>query len=49
MRYSNSLLFPGLEYLTADAEENYVIAQANAPLDDKSRFRNDTVQSRPIG
>ena len=38
-----------VEYLTADAEENYVIAQANSPLDDKSRFKNETVQARYRG
>ena len=28
-------------YLTADEEEEYVVAQANAPLDAKGKFLND--------
>ena len=48
-KVENGRVSDKVEYLTADAEENYVIAQANAPLDDKSRFRNDTVQSRYRG
>ena len=28
-----------IDYLTADDEDKYVIAQANAPLDDKSTLR----------
>ena len=35
-----------IDYLTADREEQFVIAQANAPLDDKKRFRLPTVMSR---
>jgi DNA-directed RNA polymerase subunit beta len=38
-----------VEYLTADVEEKYVIAQANAPLDENSRFINKTVMSRYKG
>ena len=33
-------------YLTADEEEGYVIAQANAPLDDKGRFSESRVNAR---
>jgi DNA-directed RNA polymerase subunit beta len=33
-------------WLTADEEEDYVVAQANEPLDDKMRFTNDRVLSR---
>ncbi len=33
-------------FLTADEEEEYVVAQANAPLDEKNRFTNDKVLSR---
>ncbi|MCG8606726.1 DNA-directed RNA polymerase subunit beta, partial [bacterium] len=36
----------GIEYLSADDEDQYVIAQANAPLDKSSRFVNDRVKSR---
>lgn len=35
-----------VEYLSADTEENYVIAQANAPLDDEGNFLNDDVSVR---
>jgi DNA-directed RNA polymerase subunit beta len=33
-------------WLTADEEEDYVVAQANEPLDDQKRFTNDRVLSR---
>ena len=33
-------------YLTADEEDNYIIAQANAPLTDKGRFKSDKVLCR---
>ncbi|MGI9608650.1 MAG: DNA-directed RNA polymerase subunit beta [Acidimicrobiales bacterium] len=33
-------------YLAADEEEEYVVAQANAPLDDKGKFLNDRVLVR---
>ncbi|MDQ1910885.1 DNA-directed RNA polymerase subunit beta [Paenibacillus sp. GD4] len=32
-----------IAYLTADEEDNYVVAQANAELDEEGRFKNDTV------
>jgi len=38
-----------VEYLTADTEEKYVIAQANAPLDEKNRFALETVSVRHKG
>ena len=38
-----------IEYLTADDEDNYVIAQANAPLDKKGKFLYDRVKSRYKG
>lgn len=36
-------------YLMADAEEKYIIAQANAPLDDEGRFVSDRVSARHGG
>ncbi|WP_227764099.1 DNA-directed RNA polymerase subunit beta [Zhaonella formicivorans] len=33
-------------YLTADEEENYVIAQANVPLDEEGRFKTKKVNAR---
>ncbi len=38
-----------IEWLTADEEERYVIAQANAPLDSNRRFLNDRVMVRVRG
>ena len=35
-----------IEYLTADMEEQFVLAQANAPIDSKGRFTADRVQAR---
>ncbi len=35
-----------IEYLTADEEDNYVVAQANAPLDDDKKFVNSKVNAR---
>ncbi|ADG81174.1 DNA-directed RNA polymerase subunit beta [Thermincola potens] len=35
-----------IEYLTADEEDNFVIAQANAPLDEEGRFLTDKVNAR---
>ena len=38
-----------IEYLTADQEEKYVIAQANAPINNDGNFINPTVMSRLMG
>ena len=38
-----------IEYLTADVDERFIIAQANAPLDARGRFVNDRVQARSGG
>ena len=38
-----------VDYLTADQEENYVIAQANAPVDGHGRFSEKTVPVRYRG
>jgi len=38
-----------VEYLMADQEENFVIAQANALLDEKGRLREETVSVRYKG
>jgi DNA-directed RNA polymerase subunit beta len=35
-----------VDFLSAIEEESYVIAQANAPLDDEGRFQTDLVQGR---
>ncbi len=38
-----------IEYLNAEQEDEYIIAQANVPLDDKNRFGTDRVTSRHRG
>jgi DNA-directed RNA polymerase subunit beta len=43
-KVSNSIV-----YLTADVEERYTIAQANAPLDENGHFQNEYVVSRNGG
>jgi len=37
---------PRVDYLTADQEEKFIIAQANAPLDSRGRFVRDAVSVR---
>ncbi len=37
-----------IEYLTADREEQYVIAQANSAIDDKGHFTTDRVVCRAV-
>jgi DNA-directed RNA polymerase subunit beta len=38
-----------IEYLTADREDKYIIAQANAPLDENGKFLKKLVMSRSRG
>ncbi|HWY77144.1 MAG TPA: DNA-directed RNA polymerase subunit beta, partial [Verrucomicrobiae bacterium] len=38
-----------IDYLTADREETFIIAQANAPIDDKGHFTTDRVNCRGKG
>jgi DNA-directed RNA polymerase subunit beta len=38
-----------IEYLTGDKEEQFTVAQANEPLDDKGRFMNEKVSIRCRG
>ncbi len=38
-----------IEYLTADKEDNYVIAQANAPVDKNGKFTTDLIACRHKG
>ena len=35
-----------VEYMTADVEDNYIVAQANEPLDEKGRFVNSKIAAR---
>ena len=38
-----------IEYLSADEEEQFIIAQANAPIDSKGKFLNERVKARYKG
>ncbi len=38
-----------IDYLTADREEQYIVAQANSPIDDKGHFTTKTVTCRAKG
>jgi len=38
-----------MDYLTADREEQFIVAQANAPLDEKGNFSSDRVLCRSKG
>ncbi len=42
----NGVVTNEVEYLTADVEDKYIIAQANEPLDEQGRFVNERVLSR---
>jgi DNA-directed RNA polymerase subunit beta len=48
-KVTNGVVTDDVEYMTADQEEKFVIAQANAPLDKLNRFLNDTVSVRYRG
>ena len=48
-RVVNGKVVETVDYLTADQEENYVIAQANAPLNADGSFAKDTVAGRYRG
>ena len=45
----NGVALQEVKYFTALDEEKHVIAQANAPLDEKGRFENEFVSSRRDG
>lgn len=49
LRVENGQVTSKIDYLTADKEEQFVIAQANAPLDSKHMFKNPTVMCRHEG
>jgi DNA-directed RNA polymerase subunit beta len=48
-KVENGRVTERLDYLTADREEAFVIAQANSPFDDKGRFTTDRVVCRGKG
>ncbi|NPV54075.1 MAG: DNA-directed RNA polymerase subunit beta [Firmicutes bacterium] len=45
-RVENGHVTNDIAYLTADEEDNYIIAQANEPLDEESRFIHNRVSVR---
>ncbi len=49
LKVSKGKVSKHLDWLTADEEERYVIAQANAELDDNSRFVHDRIMVRVLG
>jgi DNA-directed RNA polymerase subunit beta len=48
-KVGNGRVLDDIEYLSADDEDQYVIAQANAALDNKSYFESDRVKARIKG
>jgi DNA-directed RNA polymerase subunit beta len=48
-RVSKGVVSNDIDYLTANAEDKFIIAQANAPLDAKGKFVNKGVLSRCRG
>jgi DNA-directed RNA polymerase subunit beta len=45
----NSKVTDQIDYLTGDREENYVVAQANQPIDDKGHFKTEKIAVRYRG
>ena len=45
----NGRVLNEIEYLSADDEDQYVIAQANAPIDNKGHYESDRVKARIKG
>ncbi len=48
-KVENGKVLNRVEYLTADEEDKYTIAQANAPLNDQNKFVNERVKCRLKG
>ncbi|HZK42984.1 MAG TPA: DNA-directed RNA polymerase subunit beta [Syntrophomonadaceae bacterium] len=42
----NGRVLDEIEYLSADEEDEFIVAQANAPLDPEGRFMDDRVEAR---
>jgi len=45
-RVENSQVLNQIDYLSADEEDNYIVAQANEPLDEKGYFVNERLNVR---
>ncbi len=43
---ATGVVLPEVEYMTADIEDDYIVAQANEPLDENGRFVNQKVNGR---
>jgi DNA-directed RNA polymerase subunit beta len=48
-RVANGRVSTEIDYLTADREENYLVAQANAPIDEEGNFTDEKVSCRYRG
>ncbi|MBI4535674.1 MAG: DNA-directed RNA polymerase subunit beta, partial [Ignavibacteriae bacterium] len=48
-KVKNSRVTEEIEFLNAEQEDSFIIAQANAPLDNKGHFVNDRVKARYQG
>src|ERR1700746_2748317 len=48
-RVENGRVTTEIDYLTADREEKYLVAQANAPIDDQGNFTDEKVSCRYRG
>ena len=48
-KVENGRVTEHLDYLTADREESYIIAQANSPVEEKGKFTTDRVVCRGKG
>ncbi len=48
-RVKDGVVSKEVDYLTADMEENFLIAQANNPIDEKGRFTSHRVTARERG
>lgn len=46
---ANGVVTDEVEYLTADEEDNYTVAQANSPVNEDGSFAADTVMARHTG
>ena len=42
-KVENGRVTDKIDYLTADREENFIVAQANAPIDEKGHFTSEKV------
>ena len=48
-KVDNGRVTQHIDYLTADREESFIVAQANAPIDEKGHFLTDRVTCRAKG